>query len=146
LKVWLSVGYFGLEAFRTAIDNALDFVELARRRIADDDRLEAIAPGELSITCFRRRVEGGEEEAAQVNEALLAAYEASGLGLVSSTRLDGRYAVRLCVLNPATGRQDVEKVLDFFATAPTGPSPDATRARTPHMMDVAGGWLGSTSA
>ena len=117
LRVWLSISYFGVAAFRDAIDGALDLAELARRRIADDPALESIAPGELGITCFRRRTDGGEEEAARVNAALVAAWEATGDGLVSSTRLGGRYAVRLCVLNPTTSRADVERVLEFFATA-----------------------------
>lgn len=147
LKVWLSVSHFGVAAYRTAIDNALDLAELARQRIADDDRLEAIAPGELGITCFRRRVEAGEDEAARVNAALVAAYEASGRGLVSSTRLDGRYAVRLCVLNHTTRAEDVEAAVDFFASAPVDrPPPNAGGARSPHMMDVAAGWLRPASA
>ena len=147
LKVWLSVSTFGVAAFRAAIDNALDLAELARQRIAGDDRLEALAPGELGITCFRRRVEGGEDEAGRVNEALVAAYEASGRGLVSSTSLGDRYAVRLCVLNHTTGPQDVEDVLDFFATAPLDEAQaDGDRARSPHMMDVAAGWLRPASS
>ena len=105
LKVWLSVSHFGVAAFRAAIDKSLDLTELARRRIAADDRLEAVAPGALGITCFRRRVDGGEIEAATLNAALIAAYEASGRGLVSSTRVHGRYAVRLCVLNSTTTRR-----------------------------------------
>ena len=143
LKVWLSVSHFGVPAFRTAIDNALDLAELARRRIAEDDRLETIAPGELGITCFRRRVEGTEDEAARVNAALIASYEASGRGLVLSTRVDGRYAVRLCVLNHTTRAEHIEAVLDYFATAPLDPPPSADGARSPHMMDLGAGWLRS---
>ena len=143
LKVWLSVSHFGVPVFRTAIDNALDLAELARRRIAEDDRLETIAPGELGITCFRRRVEGTEDEAARVNAALIAAHEASGRGLVLSTRVDGRYAVRLCVLNHTTRAEHVEAVLDHFATAPLDPPRSADGARSPHMMDLGAGWLRS---
>ena len=141
LKIWLSVSHFGVAAFRAAVDNALDLAELARRRIAEDDRLESIAGGELGITCFRRRVDGHEDEAAKINAGLIAAYEATGRGLVSSTRLDGRYAVRLCVLNHTTRVEDVEAMLDFFASAALGPRADLDEARSPHMMDVGAGWL-----
>ena len=127
LKVWLSVSHFGVPAFRTAIDNALDLAELARRRIAEDDRLETIAPGELGITCFRRRVEGTEDEAARVNAALIAAYEASGRGLVLSTRVDGRYAVRLCVLNHTTRAEHIEAVLDLLRHRATRPAAQRRR-------------------
>ena len=44
----------------------------------------------------------------------MAALEASGAGLVSSTRLHGRFALRLCILNHTTGRGDVDAVLDFL--------------------------------
>jgi aromatic-L-amino-acid/L-tryptophan decarboxylase len=123
LKVWLSVSHFGVAAFRAAIDRALDLAELARDRITDHPALELVAPGELGIVCFRRRVSGGEDEAARVNGALVAAYNATGDGLVSSTCLRGRYAVRLCVLNHTTTAADVDGVLDFFGTTPV------TRAR-----------------
>jgi aromatic-L-amino-acid/L-tryptophan decarboxylase len=116
LRVWLSISFFGVAAFRDAIDRALDLAELARHRVAEDPALESIARGELGITCFRRRTGGGEDEAARVNAALIAAWEATGDGLLSSTRLGERYAVRLCALNHATSAADVERVLEFFAT------------------------------
>jgi aromatic-L-amino-acid decarboxylase len=121
LRVWLSISFFGVAAFRDAIDRALDLAELARHRVVEDPALESIARGELGITCFRRRTRGGEEEAACVNAALMAAWEATGDGLLSSTRLGDRYTVRLCALNDATSAADVERVLEFFATGSAAP-------------------------
>jgi len=40
---------------------------------------------------------------------------------VSSTRLRGRYAIRLCVLNHTTRAEDIERVVDFLATAEPAP-------------------------
>jgi aromatic-L-amino-acid/L-tryptophan decarboxylase len=142
LKVWLSVSHFGVAAFRAAIDRSLDLAELARRRIAEDPRLEVMAEGELGITCFRRRVDGDEGEAAVVNAGLVAAYEATGRGLVSSTRLRGRYAVRLCPMNHTTTAADVEDVLAFFATAPISRLPSPNGAQPSFAAGVTGGWLG----
>ena len=143
LKVWLSVSLFGAQAYRGAIDAALDLAELARALVAADDRLETIAAGELGITGVRRRVDGGEDVAAAVNAALVAAYEASGKGLALSTRVDGRYAVRLCILNHTTRAADVEAAVEFFAGAPIDPERRSSGARTPHMMDLGAGWLAS---
>jgi len=142
LKVWLSVSHFGVAAFRAAIDRSLDLAELARRRIAEDPRLETMAAGELGITCFRRRTEGDEVEAATVNAALVAAYEATGRGLVSSTRLRGRYAVRLCPMNHTTIASDVEAVLDFFASTSVAPPPSANGGPPTRVVGIADGWLG----
>src|SRR5205823_4114076 len=41
----------------------------------------------------------------------------SGLGLISSTRVHGRTALRLCILNHTTRADDVERVLAFLETA-----------------------------
>jgi aromatic-L-amino-acid/L-tryptophan decarboxylase len=143
LKVWLSVSHFGVAAFRAAIDRSLDLADLARRRIADDPRLEAMAEGELGITCFRRRTDGDEHEAAAVNAGLVAAYEATGRGLLSSTRLQGRYAVRLCPMNHTTTAADVEGALEFFASAAVADRPSTNGAQPGFAAGVTGGWLGA---
>ena len=115
LKVWVSVHTFGLDAFRAAIDRSLELAEHAERRIAKSEALELLVPRSLGIVCFRRRFEGeGADEHEQRNGALAAKLEESGLGLVSSTRLHGRFALRLCILNHTTGLEDVDAVLDFL--------------------------------
>ena len=49
----------------------------------------------LGVVCFRRAFGGDDEDALErLNAGLVAALEESGLGLVSSTRLRGRYALR----------------------------------------------------
>jgi len=118
-KVWLSLQYFGERAFREAIDRSLDLAELVRSRVEAGDDLELMAPPSLGIVCFRRRFEGlvsDEDEADRRNAALVAGLERSGLGLVSSTVLRGRYALRACVMNHTTTRADVERVIDFLET------------------------------
>src|SRR5436190_1281167 len=63
----------------------------------------------------RRRFEGADDaEYERRNASLAAALEASGTGLVSSTRLHGRFALRLCILNHTTSLADVDAVLDFL--------------------------------
>jgi hypothetical protein len=110
-KVWVSVQYFGLDAFGRAIERTFDLTERARARIEASDRLELAANPSLGIVTFRRVFEKDEDV---LNAQLIAALEESGLGLVSSTRLKGRYAVRMCVLSHTTGPEDVDRVLDFL--------------------------------
>jgi aromatic-L-amino-acid decarboxylase len=133
LKIWLSIQYFGLDAFRAAIDRSLDLAELARHRIDDSPVLELAAAPSLGIVCFRRRFD--EDEDAR-NAGLVAALERSGLGLVSSTRVRGRYAIRLCPLNHTTGAEDVERVLSFLETA----EPE-TAAPLERDREISGVWL-----
>ena len=127
LKVWLSVHTFGLNAFRSAIDRALDLAALARDRIEASEEFELMAPPSLGIVCFRRRFGGleDEDELDRLNAGLVTALEQSGLGFVSSTRLRGRYAIRLCVLNHASSQRDVERVLHFLEGAEPAIADDA---------------------
>ena len=145
IKIWLSVGTYGLGAFRQAIDGALDLAQLAERRVRESDALELVSPASLGIMTFRRRVPGaGEEDAAGVNAALVAAFEASGEGLVSSTRLRGRYAIRLCVMNHTSTADHVLRVLDWFAEAQLSPpaAAPADDGLDPERADIGDGWLG----
>ena len=76
-----------------------------------------MAPPSLGIVCFRRHFRGVASDARDAdlrNAALVAAVEASGHGLVSSTVLRGRYALRMCVMNHTTTAADVERVMDLF--------------------------------
>ena len=123
LKLWMSLQYFGVDAFRAAIDRSLDLAVLAERRIEGSPELELLSPATLGIVCFRRRPPGlGDETALEaLNADLDRRLAESGVGMVSSTRVDGRYALRLCVLNHRSGAEDVERVLDWLERAPLPP-------------------------
>jgi aromatic-L-amino-acid/L-tryptophan decarboxylase len=128
-KLWLSLATFGVDAFRSAIDRSLDLAELACERIRSSEVLELVAPPSLGIVCFRHREHH--------TDGLVAALEESGLGLISSTRVHGRSALRLCILSHTTTAADVERVLSFLETAEpvaAGPEYDphvAVRASVP---------------
>jgi hypothetical protein len=144
LKVWLSISYFGVDAFRDAVDRALDIALLAERRIESTPELELTSSPSLGILSFRRRgpADASEQEIAQINAALVRGFEATGAGLVSSTRLRGSYTVRLCCMNHTTRAEDVERILDYFAHTDVGTLP-APRPRTRMLREVGieGGWL-----
>ncbi|HEV2785779.1 MAG TPA: aminotransferase class V-fold PLP-dependent enzyme, partial [Solirubrobacteraceae bacterium] len=114
LKVWMSLQYFGVDAFAAAIGRALDLAGRVCERVRASDALELMAPPSLGIVCFRRRFADAadEDEVDGHNAGLVVALEQSGLGLVSSTMLRGRYALRVCVLNHTTGRDDVDRIMD----------------------------------
>jgi aromatic-L-amino-acid decarboxylase len=123
LKVWMSVQTFGLAAFRAAVQHGLDLAEYAQELVASRPALTLMAPAELGIVCFRREVPGGDEaDAERLGTALAAELERGGTALVSATRLAGRHAIRLCVLNPTSTKDDVRHVIEHFAAAPA-PAP-----------------------
>jgi len=119
LKIWLSLQLFGVAAFRAAVDTALDLAAGAQERIERSASLELLSPATLGIVCFRRFVQGaGEEALERANAALVQDLAESGVGFVSSTRLDGRYALRLCVENHRSRAEDVERVLGWLESVP----------------------------
>ena len=123
LKLWLSIQSFGVDAFRDAIDRSLDLAVVAQERISASEGLELLSPATLGIVCFRRRPPGMTAEGSleRLNASLARKLMESGEGMVSSTRVDGRYALRLCVLNHRSGAADVERVLGWLERAPLDP-------------------------
>jgi glutamate/tyrosine decarboxylase-like PLP-dependent enzyme len=118
IKIWLSVQYFGLESFRAAIDQSLDLAAYSERRLQSLEQFEILSGVHLGIVCFRRRAAGADEaELENLNVALTRQLADSGVGMISSTRVRGHYALRFCIMNYRTARADVDRVIDFLAEA-----------------------------
>jgi aromatic-L-amino-acid decarboxylase len=146
IKVWLSIQYFGLAAFRAAIDRCLDLTLWAQERIERSGSLELMSPASLGVLCFRRRFgeDTDEERSERMNSQLVRSLARTTLGFVSSTRLRGRFAIRLCVFNHTTRQKDLEAVLDHFERSDVEDvavaSPVIEHDRDPRLE---AGWLGA---
>jgi glutamate/tyrosine decarboxylase-like PLP-dependent enzyme len=138
LKVWVSMQTFGLAAFRAAIQRNLELAKFAETLVRSHAELTLTAPATLGIVCFRREWPGCDEaETERRGKALVDALERSGAALVSSTRLAGRHAIRLCVLNPTSTEKHVRRVIEHFADAPIPPAgPPGTAAPADSRADV----------
>ena len=151
LKVWLSLSFFGVDAFTAAIDRSLDLALEAERIIGDEPELELMSGAQLGIVCFRRRFADAQKEwqSARLNAALVGRFEQSGLGLVSSTVLDGRYAIRMCILNHTTTTADVQQAIEWFARAPvpsvSDPSSVIALSVDDRAPSVVQGWSGAAA-
>jgi aromatic-L-amino-acid decarboxylase len=149
IKVWVSVSYFGVDAFRRAIERSIDLAQMAEERIRSSTRLELLMPASLGVVAFRRSFEGvdGDGLLERMNGEVVRRLVESGRGLVSSTRLRGRFAIRMCVMNHASAAQDVEEVLEWIENVqierPVGPAPAPTDEREPGVRQA---WLEHRSA
>lgn len=121
LKIWLSLKYFGLQPFRDAIERTIALAAYAGDRISRSHEFELLTQPSLGIVCFRRRFPDSPERMDDLNAAILRKLADSGQALISSTRIDGLYSLRLCILNHTTTRADVDAVLDFIER--TAPAP-----------------------
>jgi aromatic-L-amino-acid decarboxylase len=125
LKVWLSLRFFGIEPFRESIDRSIALALDAETRIRASAAFELLAPASLGIVCFRRVTDRDGRRVTddvaleRMNSGLVKALADSGLGLISSTRTHGTYALRFCIMGHRTGPDDVALLLDWLeATAP----------------------------
>jgi glutamate/tyrosine decarboxylase-like PLP-dependent enzyme len=88
----------------------LQNVEQARslaERVARNDELELLAPAPLNIVCFRYRGSGASSHLDALNRALLVDLQESGVAVPSGTVLEGRFAIRVCLNNHRTRREDL---------------------------------------
>lgn len=119
IKVWLALQTFGVDAFRAAIDRAMDLTSLAQRLVDGDERLDLVTPASLGVLTFRRRGSPGASpaEVDALNERIVGALARAGDVLLTSTTIGGRFAIRLCVLNHTSGEADVRLALERVADA-----------------------------
>ena len=66
----------------------------------------------LPATLTGRRGARRERALDALNEAILHAVRARGRCVTSSTRVDGRFAIRPCYVNPRSGLADADALVD----------------------------------
>jgi glutamate/tyrosine decarboxylase-like PLP-dependent enzyme len=109
LKIWLSVKVLGLGWFRRLVRHSCGLAELAEWLLRTSGKFEILSPRRLSVVCFRF-VQGGVD-LDRLNRAVLEDVRAGGRAFLSSTRVRGCLALRLCFVNWRTTAADVEEVV-----------------------------------
>ncbi len=120
LKVWMTIAHVGADGLAEAIESNMDCARYLAEMVAQSDDLEMLAPVGLSIFCLRYRpqaLRGGHLSAAQcleldrVNEQIMLQVQRDGSSYLSNATVAGRFALRGCVLNYRTTRQDMQILL-----------------------------------
>jgi len=113
LKVWVSVRYFGVAEIRKAIERGMELAAYFERLVRAEPRLEVMSPSRFGVVCFRIRPAGVDEpgELDELNERVLGEIVREGKYFISSTRLKGVYAMRICVLGFRTSEEEMEGVV-----------------------------------
>ena len=114
LKVWLSIQMLGLDWFRRLAAHGCALAEYAQARLEAAGTFEILCPRRLSIVCFRYVPPGGAADLDAVNARLLAALRETGRAFLSSTRLRGVFAARMCFINWRTCAADVDEVVELL--------------------------------
>jgi len=119
LRLWLSLRYHGLKAFRAAIQKDLDLAQRMASAIANQPRLELMSRVELSAICFRHVGINplAEEELNRHNAAILKRVVQRGHVYLSNATLRGKFCLRACIVNHRTTEADVDSVIPEVMTA-----------------------------
>jgi glutamate/tyrosine decarboxylase-like PLP-dependent enzyme len=116
LKLWLSLRYHGLGAFRAAIAENLAQASLLAELIDAEASLELLAPVELSAVCFRW-TEAEVDTLNDRNEAILRDVNQTGHVWLSNANVRGSVGLRVCITNHRTTGQDVHRIVDEVLAA-----------------------------
>ncbi len=116
LKLWLSLRYHGLEAFRAAIRADLRHAAELGRLVAKHSSLELLAPVTLSAVCFRHRATASLDTD-QLNATLLKRIIERGRVYLSNATIHGAFALRACFVNHRTRDADVALIVSEVLAA-----------------------------
>jgi aromatic-L-amino-acid/L-tryptophan decarboxylase len=118
LKIWVSVNYFGTEVISAAIQHAMDRARLLESLVAASPDFEILSPAQFGILCFRARPSSADEaELDSLNESINARVVEGGRFLISSTRLNGRFSLRMCTLGYRTTHDDIRNLFETIQRA-----------------------------
>lgn len=113
LKVWAHLKEHGTGKIGRAIEMNCDQAAHLGRLIDAHASFERLAPVSLNICCFRYTAPGrSEQELDALNAELIEKIQLSGVAAPSSTRINGRLAIRVNITNHRTTHQDIEILID----------------------------------
>ena len=119
LGVWFTMKTYGLDRFGELIAQQCAMARAFGERIAATPAFELLAPVTLNIVCFRyvpphpagEPDEVSERVTDELNARLLIELQERGLAVPSSTRVDGKLALRMNVMNHRTTQADLDAAL-----------------------------------
>jgi glutamate/tyrosine decarboxylase-like PLP-dependent enzyme len=117
--VWLALRQVGWSGYRQMISDDMRLSKNLHELIRTHPDFEAFTQ-QLSITTFRyvpRDVPAGsdrEDYLQRLNQELLSRVERSGEAFLSNAMVNGRFALRACIVNFRTSQADIESLLPLL--------------------------------
>jgi aromatic-L-amino-acid decarboxylase len=106
LKIWFILKVHGARAIQEAIDDNIAVAHHLAAAIDASDDFELQAPAPLSIVCFRHT--GGDDA---FNQRLMLEVQRDGDSYLSNATINGRFALRACIVNFRTTTADADRLL-----------------------------------
>lgn len=117
LRVWVPVKLHGLQAFRDALDEKLDLARLFYDELAATPGFELPWEPDLTIVPFRYRFRSIDQD--EGNRRLLDEVNASKRVFLTSTRVEQRFTLRMCILSHRSHRDRVQECIEILRRAAT---------------------------
>jgi glutamate/tyrosine decarboxylase-like PLP-dependent enzyme len=104
LKIWMTLSAYGAAALGDVVETTCELAQYLGQRVQEDERLELLAPVTLNIVCF------GVRSGVDVEE-LVADMQEGGKFAPSTTKVNGRPAIRVAIVNHRTKQTDIDALL-----------------------------------
>ena len=111
-RMWFPLKLFGLKSFRASLTEKMWLARYFHQELGKMQGFETGPCPDLSIVTFRYRPASGDID--EFNKRLMEAVHADGRVFITSTRIEGRFTLRLAVLNFRTHRETVDYLLQLL--------------------------------
>jgi len=112
-KVWMSVKAYGFNRIQEMIQKDIDLTNYLVKLVSESNDFELKSKADLAVACFRYKGDLTDNEAITVlNQRLIPALEADGRVFITSTKLNGEFVLRACIINHRKTEKSIEYLLD----------------------------------
>jgi glutamate/tyrosine decarboxylase-like PLP-dependent enzyme len=112
MDLWLLIKHVGVGRLAEAVEHNISCARYFEQLVNASDDCEMLAPVGLSIFCFRYAPRGYEGDLNELNERILVNLQRGGSSYLSNAMVNGKFALRGCVINYRTTERDMEILLE----------------------------------
>jgi len=125
LKLWFAMRHLGVRGMQERLRAHIAFAQTFAGWVRADERWRVVAPHPLSVVCFRyvADVAPGDADSDARNARIVECVNATGEAFLSTTKLDGRLAIRLAIGNERTIEADVARAWELLCDAADATTP-----------------------
>jgi glutamate/tyrosine decarboxylase-like PLP-dependent enzyme len=112
LKPWVTLRQQGVEKFGRLVVQNVRQARYFAALVDASDKLDRVAPVELNVVAWRHAdPELAADRQDHVNRELLMRIQERGIAIPSSTIIDGRFTLRVCICNHRSRREDFDDLV-----------------------------------
>ena len=115
IKIWFMFKEVGVKKYGKLVTQNIEQAAYLKKLIEKSQKIELMAPVKLNVVCFRYNPKGlheglSEEKLNLLNQEILYELHESGVAMPSSTRINGKFVIRVAVMNHRSKRTDFDKL------------------------------------